>query len=164
MMEGGYVEVLAGDLDAAASRFRQGYDGLGELGETGYRSTLGTMLADTLVDLGRDDEAERIIDECESIAQGDDFDPQARIRLVRARILARRGERDDAEQLAREGVAIYARCDYVDTQAHSLVTLAEVLRSAGKEDEARAHLLQAIELFERKGNLVFADRARNELA
>jgi class 3 adenylate cyclase/tetratricopeptide (TPR) repeat protein len=162
-MEGGYVEVLAGNPEAAVERLREGFDGLGELGETGYRSTIGTLLAQTLVDLGRDDEAEPILVECEAIAQKDDFDPQGRLRQVRARILARRGELAEAERLARAAVAIYGDTDYLDIHAQSLVTLAEVVSSSGKTSEAADHLAEAIELFERKGNLVLAARTRHRL-
>ena len=41
-----------------------------------------------------------------------------------------------------------------------LVTLAEVLATAARPDEARAALEEALELYELKGNLVSAERAR----
>jgi tetratricopeptide (TPR) repeat protein len=161
MMESGYVEVLAGDLDAAVERFREGYEGLGKLGETGFRSTIGTLLAEALVELGRDAEAEPILEECEAIAQKDDFDPQARIRQVRAQILARRGATSAAEELAREAVTRYAASDYLDLHARSIVVLAKVIASSGRKDEAASLLADATDLFERKGNRVLAARSRH---
>jgi hypothetical protein len=96
-MEAGPIELLAGDLQAAVEQLREGYDGLGRLGETGFRSTVGTLLAEALERLGRDEEAETVLRECEAIARRDDFDPQARMRFVRARMLARQGDFAEAD-------------------------------------------------------------------
>jgi tetratricopeptide (TPR) repeat protein len=163
-MEGGQIELLAGDAQAAVERLREGYDGLGRLGETGFRSTVGTLLADALERLGRDDEAEMVLRECEEISQRDDFDPQARLRSVRARILARRGDLVEAERLAREAVAIMAPTDYLDNQGHAYVALADVLAARGRADDATQALAEAAALFERKGDVVSAARAHDQLA
>jgi tetratricopeptide (TPR) repeat protein len=141
-----------------------GYEGLGRLGETGFRSTLGTSLAAALVDVGRDEEAESLLAECEPISQAEDFDPQARIRATRARILARRGDFADADRLAREALAIMEPTDYLDTKAETLLAFAEVVEAAGQVDEAADALEQALALFEQKGNLVMAGRTRGRLA
>ena len=49
-------------------------------------------------------------------------------------------------------------------QGDAYADLAEVLLLAGKPDEAAAALEQALERYERKGNLVSAQRARARLA
>jgi tetratricopeptide (TPR) repeat protein len=163
-MEGGQIELLAGDPQAAVAQLRAGYDGLGRLGETGFRSTVGTFLAEALERLGRDDEAEVVLRECEAIAQGEDFDPQARLRYVRARMLARRGNFKEAERLAREAVAIMAPTDYLDTKGHAYVALADVLASAGRSAEAAQALAEAAALFERKGDLISTARTHDQIA
>jgi hypothetical protein len=47
-------------------------------------------------------------------------------------------------------------------KADALLSLAEVLALAGKD--ARPELEQALALYERKGNLVMAERTREQLA
>ena len=50
--------------------------------------------------------------------------------------------------------------DYIDLHGDTLRDLATVLVAAGKLDEARAAARDAIELYERKGNVVSAGMAR----
>ena len=100
-------------LDAAERALRGGYDRLGDYGETGFRSTTGTLLADVLARLGRFDEADELLDEVAGVMTADDVDPQVRLRAVRGQILARRGELAAAERSAREAVALAARTDYL---------------------------------------------------
>ena len=85
-------------------------------------------------------------------------------RRVKAKLLARAGEDASAEQLARDAVAISLDTDYLDGQATSQADLAEVLMALGKATEAVAALREAEALFERKGNVVSARRARDRLA
>jgi Flp pilus assembly protein TadD len=82
---------------------------------------------------------------------------------VRAKILARRGRFDDGVRLAREAVAMIAASDCLDYQGIAAMDLADVLRSAGRTDEANVAARQALDAFERKGNLVSASRARGFL-
>jgi tetratricopeptide (TPR) repeat protein len=81
-------------------------------------------------------------------------------RSTRAKVLARAGEVEQAEQLAREVIPYGERTDFIDMQADALRALAEVLAAAGKHEEARAAAQQALELHERKGNAASAARAR----
>ena len=84
-------------------------------------------------------------------------------RQVRAKVLARRGEHAEAERLAREAVAICEETDMLDAQGDAYADLAEVLLLAGRADEAAAALEQALERYERKGNVVMAARTRDRL-
>ena len=85
-------------------------------------------------------------------------------RQVRAKVLARRGEHAEAEQLAREAVAIGDGTDALNWQGDAYADLAEVLLLSGKPDEAAAALEQALDRYERKENLVMARRIRDRLA
>lgn len=156
----GEMELNPGDLPAAERELRIGFDRLGELGETGFRSTMGTLLGETLVLQGRDDEAEDVLAIVDEVVLRDDVDPQVRMRSVRARILARRGELDAAERLARDAVALAARTDYLVLHGNALLALADVLRRAGAEDGAAAALREALALFERKENVPLTERTR----
>ncbi len=70
----------------------------------------------------------------------------------------------DAELLAREGVQIIQRTDYLESQGDALGSLAHVLRTSGRDEEAAATLKEAIDRYEAKGNVVSAARAREALA
>jgi hypothetical protein len=85
-------------------------------------------------------------------------------RRVRAKVLARRGEHADGERLALEAVAICDETDRLDAQGDVYADLAEVLLLAGREEAAAVALETAVERYDRKGNLVSAQRARERLA
>ena len=85
-------------------------------------------------------------------------------RQVRAKVLARRGEHAEAERLAREAVAIGEGTDALNWQGDAHADLAEVLLLGGKAEEAAAALEQALDRYERKGNLVMARRMRDRMA
>ena len=55
------------------------------------------------------------------------------------------------------------RTQYLTDRAFSFMDLAEVLRLAGRIGEAASAVERAIDLFEQKGNVVSADRARTFL-
>ena len=96
----------------------------------------------------------------ETLAQPDDVDPQVRIRTVRARILARRGELSAAERLAREALALAAATDYLVLHAGALRALADVLLAGGDAAATVDPLTQALELYEHKEHRVLADETR----
>lgn len=80
--------------------------------------------------------------------------------MARARLLARRGERSDAERLSREAVALAARTDWLVDRGDALMVHGEVLAACGQDDVASAAIREAFELYSRKGNVVAAQRAR----
>ena len=94
----------------------------------------------------------------------EDVDGQAAWRSVRAKLLARRGNVAEAEDLAREAVALAGATDYVDLHAEALAALGEVLLIAERRDDAVRALEQAVSLFEAKGNTVAATAIRNQLS
>ena len=81
-----------------------------------------------------------------------------------AKVLARRGEHAEAERLAREAVAIGDGTDMLNPQGDANADLAEVLLRGGKTHEAAAALTQALDRYERKGNVAMARRAGDWLA
>jgi class 3 adenylate cyclase/tetratricopeptide (TPR) repeat protein len=154
------VEILAGDLDAAERAIRASCERLEELGDTGYRATATAHLAETLYLRDRLDEAEVESQVAEALAAPDDRVSQALWRQVRAKLQARAGRHDDAERVAREAVALLGDTDMVDYHGRAVADLAEVLRAVDRPEEAADQLAAAIELFEAKGDLVRAERAR----
>ena len=79
-------------------------------------------------------------------------------------MLARRGQLEPAETLAREAVTLADPTDSLDHRAAVHLALAEVLRLAGRESEAAAEAQESLRLYEEKGNVVSAGWARALLA
>ena len=157
------IELLAGDPGAAAELGAEGCAMLEELGASSFLSTAAGLLAQALYALDRLDEAEAWSDRADELGASDDVITQMLWRQVQAKVLARRGEHAEAEQLAREAVARGEETDMLDAQGNTYADLAEVLALAGKPAAAAA-LEQALDRFERKGNLVSAERTRPRLA
>jgi tetratricopeptide (TPR) repeat protein len=122
------------------------------------------LLARALYAAGRLDEAEAWAGRAAELGASDDALTQYLWRQARAKVLARRGEHVEAERLAREAVAIAGGTGFLTGQADAYADLAEVLALAGKPEEARVALEQALARYERKGNLVMAERTRERLA
>jgi len=159
----GYIEMLAADYAAAEREFRFGYEEYERMGETGVRSTSAAMLADALYEQSRDDEAEQFVQLCRDNAAAEDYASQVGWRTVTARLLARRGELEDAERTAREAAALaHEGAEGIFTPV-AWSSLGEVLAVAGKKEEAEQAFAHALRLHEHKGNTAGAARTR-ELA
>jgi tetratricopeptide (TPR) repeat protein len=158
------TERLAGRLEEAERLFRGSHQAFDEIGETGFNSTVTGLLALTLCDLARFDEAEEFSEKSRTLTAEDDFASQAVWRMGKARVLAHRGEFEEALRLADEAVGIVGRTDYVVWQGDSHEVRGMVLEAAGRGDEARAAYGQALERYDTKGNVVAAARIRERLA
>ena len=159
----GLVELLADNLEAAERALRRGYDALERRGITGARATIAAMLARVLLRLGRDDQAEELLEVCEKDSAEHQLDNQIKWRELRALVLANRGELEEAVRLAREAVDMALRSEQVNSQADAYFDLGVVLRAAGRPDEAIRAATRARELFEEKGNLVQSRRVQDWL-
>jgi class 3 adenylate cyclase/tetratricopeptide (TPR) repeat protein len=132
------TELLADDPEQAELLLRGAYAALEGADETAIRSSVAAALAQALAARGRDDEALALTEESERATAADDVQPQVTWRAVRAAVLARRGEREEAERLAGEAVEIAREADDPGL-------LAMALLAAGEDDEAA-------ELYDAKGN------------
>jgi class 3 adenylate cyclase len=157
------IAMLSGDHAAAASYLRGLCDLLQERDQRFYLSSVAPMLGRELCALGRHGEAERSAELARELDVPQNALAQASLRQVQALVYASRGQHAEAEALAREAVALIERTDGLNYQGDALCDLAEVLHAAGRTDEARATLEQALERYERKRNLVMAERARKTL-
>jgi class 3 adenylate cyclase/tetratricopeptide (TPR) repeat protein len=164
-MYSGWAELIAGDSTAAERELRIGYEGLQRMGERSVLSTMAAFFARALFACARYDEADRVTEVSAETASNDDPITQAMWRGTRARIVAvtRRSE-TEAEQLARESVELAFQTDGVNMQADALVDLAETLRLLGRPGDAAEILEQAVELYERKGNIASAAAAKTLIA
>jgi class 3 adenylate cyclase/tetratricopeptide (TPR) repeat protein len=161
--ESTWVELLAGDPSAAVGFGVEGFRLHEELGDVGFMASSAATLAEALYELGRLEEAETWVDRAVALTVADMW-TQLLWRQVRAKVLARRGEHADAERLAREAAALADEIDMIDAQGMAYADLAEVLSLGGKPGEAAAALEQALDRFDRKGNLVMAQRVRERLS
>jgi tetratricopeptide (TPR) repeat protein len=157
-----HVELAAGDAAAAEAAARQAYEMLGEMHEEGFRSTVGCFLARALLELERWDEAEVIAIQAGQLGADDDFVTQSESRQIRALLNMRRGRLKHAEQLAREAVAIADPTDYWSVRGEAMATLAQVLDAAGRREEGRDAMTQALAFFARKADRAAAERATKQ--
>jgi len=160
----GIVELLAGDPAAAETSLRVGYEALEEMGERAYLSTTAAYLAQAIFAQGRHEEAEQLTELSEQLSASCDLATQVMWRGVRARILGDRGETGPAERLAQEAVALAGRSDFLNHRADALMDLAQVLQAGRRVDESAQATAQALALYEEKGNVAGAARARGSLA
>jgi tetratricopeptide (TPR) repeat protein len=158
------VDLLAGDSERAAEKLRAAYDGLGRLGEHGFRSTVAVELGWALYENGQADEAERFALAGEEEGAAQDLINFAWGRALRARIAADRGDFDGAERLAREALEYALQIDLPFAQSDALLSLAHVLRGRGRDDEAQEAAEQALAVCEAKGDHPRAERVRTLLA
>ncbi len=155
------VETLAGDHVAAERNARYGCELLERIGERAWLSTAAAELGQSLVELGRLDDADGWVERARETGASDDVATQSQWRCVRGRVLARRGQHAEAERFVREALARIGPTDHVNDQADTFRYLAEVLELAGRDP--RPELERALALYEAKGNVVMAERTRAKL-
>jgi ATP/maltotriose-dependent transcriptional regulator MalT len=80
---------------------------------------------------------------------------QALAGAARARVLLGSGDHREAERFAREAIEPVPD-DMLNLRASLLVGLAEILLAAGRDDEVQPVSAEAVQLYERKHNLVAA--------
>jgi predicted negative regulator of RcsB-dependent stress response len=154
---------LEGRLEDAEALFREMYEAYDAIGEMAFNSTICALLAMTLCDLGRFDEAEEFVERSRAMTAEDDFASQSAWRIAKARVLSDRGAQDEALALADEAIEIADATDYLVWQGDCYEVRGMVLAVAGRRDDARAAYQGSLERYERKGNIVSAARIRQRL-
>jgi len=154
----GWTELLADRPDLAEPFLREGY----ARASAGFAASIAGYFARALHELGRDDEAIEIL-AAHPDTPSDDYEAIGLERSAHAVILASRGELQEAERLAREGVAALEPTEDLMRHGETLLALATVLRAGGREEEAVTTAQEALALFERKGDVPDARRTRSFL-
>jgi class 3 adenylate cyclase/tetratricopeptide (TPR) repeat protein len=160
----GWTELVAGDVTTAETLLRTGYAELEEMGERGVRSSVAAELGRVLCEQGSYDEAARLAATSQELSGPGDVFNSSLIAGIRARVLVSRRELDAASAAGREAVALAGTGDCLELRADAHRALADVLAASGKAKDAEAALNRALRLYEEKGNLVAAERARKALA
>jgi tetratricopeptide (TPR) repeat protein len=158
----GSMEILAKNLAAAEREFRAGYDLFAGMGEQSQSLEFAAMISRVVYDQGRYEEAERW---AETAAAAPNVTSAARARpwfsqTVHAKVLARAGEFDRAEALARAALDEHKGSDAIEEEAVMLMDLAEILALADRPGDAVPAVEEATRLYDRKGHLVSAGDAR----
>jgi tetratricopeptide (TPR) repeat protein len=156
------IAMLQGDPIRAEEAAREMCETAEATGELGNFMTFCCFRAQALLAQGRADEAEKWLEHGHDTAPSEELPTQILWRQARGQLLARRGELQEGERLAREAVALAAETDLLNAHADALLDLAEVLAIGGQNP--RAELEQALTLYERKGNLAMAERTRSRRA
>ncbi|HEY8673867.1 MAG TPA: adenylate/guanylate cyclase domain-containing protein [Candidatus Dormibacteraeota bacterium] len=155
------VERYAGEIAAGERLLRSACDELRSIGETGVLSTIVGELAEALYELGRYADADEASGESQRLAQPTDAATQVLWRGVRAKLLARQGDGDEAIRLARESI------EWAGTRPEELgnayADLAEIWRLGGDSDRAAEALERAIAMYAQKGIVPMAARMRSRL-
>jgi tetratricopeptide (TPR) repeat protein len=157
------LHTLMEDHEAAEHERRRAIDLLESIGEQGARSTVIALLAGTLYWLGRYAEAERHADLAEEISSIDDQATLRQVWSVRAMVLARQGDFEQAMAAVDETIRFVEKTDDPEGRAYAWMDKAEVLQLAGDPQGAASCLERAIGLLERKGNVVAVQTARSLL-
>jgi tetratricopeptide (TPR) repeat protein len=160
----GLVTWWRGDAEGAEDDVREAYELFTERGEREEAALTGQELAKILFDLGRLDEATELIDEVLRVMATDDLEPQIESRSLRARVLAAHGSFEEAERLSMEAEDLVNRTDFVSLHGTVLLTRAHVFELADRPEQAVAAAERASELFERKGNRIWARTTQDFLA
>jgi tetratricopeptide (TPR) repeat protein len=156
----GITALLSGDNAAAERVLRGSLAPLQAIRDTSNYCAIVAVLARVLYEQGRFSESEEFTRLSEQTAHLNDVYAHITWRPVRAKGLARRGELVEAERLAHEAIAFAAESDFLNAHADALLDLAEVLEVARRPAEAVPAVEEAIRLYEKKGNVVSAARAR----
>jgi DNA-binding SARP family transcriptional activator/tetratricopeptide (TPR) repeat protein len=150
-----FIAMLAGDPATAEMHLRFEYESLNKMGEKGILALTAALMAKALVAQGesRYDEATQLIAISLEAGAGEDLSAQIMCQGLSARILADHGHHTEALELASSAATLAAQTDLLSPHADALLDLAKVLAVSGRVSEAHAVAAQALDLYERKGNL-----------
>jgi tetratricopeptide (TPR) repeat protein len=117
----------------------------GSLGET------SVPLADALYEQGRAREADELLEAVKDDWASGDASIEAPRLAVRAKLFAAQGWDEHAERAIRRALRLVRRTDWRCLTADTLLAQAEVLRLAGREDEAVESIREVLEVAREKG-------------
>lgn len=159
----GWIELSADDASLAERELRLADEKLEAKGERFFRATVTAMLAEALVRQRRFDDAERYAAISRDLADPDDYIAQVPWRAALALCVMAARRSGEAQALARAAVAIAERTDDLNSRGDALLRLAEVVALDGRPPEAASLARQAIDEYQRKGNLAALRRTRRLL-
>src|SRR6202044_1767912 len=158
----GIVELIADDPAAAEPRLRKAYNGFRRMGLDADTAETAALLGRACLTLNREAEGDELCTESERLA-GHALKPAIAWRTLRAQLLSRSGDHDEARRVAQAAITLAERTDGLVDHGDACLALATVLGAAGDSAGARAAAERAADLYERKGAAALADKARSIL-
>jgi hypothetical protein len=150
------ARAMNGEFTVARGLCRRNAQILEELGLT---VLLAALLARVLLEQGRDDEVALLLESGHE-ASAIEISSRVHFRGIRARLLARRGLERQAQLVGSEAVDMADRTESLDMQAGARLDLAHVFNDCRSCQNATVLIRDAIDLYERKGNMVEAAKAQ----
>jgi class 3 adenylate cyclase/ATP/maltotriose-dependent transcriptional regulator MalT len=141
-----WVHRSKGDLPRAEKLLRDAAAMLKPIEDRGTLVETQRTLAQVLLEQDKVEEAERYALESRETVGVRDMASRASTRMALGLVRAAQGRDEEAERLLREAVEILAETDYRRHEIELLMTLAEFLRSRGRDAEAEAYEARAAEL------------------
>jgi DNA-binding CsgD family transcriptional regulator len=162
----GFLEVSLGRYAEALSTFQPLLENLDAMPRTQITTAMYIPDAvEAMIALGRDADAERLIEDLEHIA-----DRLGRSWMVavgarcRSMWLAAQGDVAAAHRIAHDAMTEHERLPMPFERARTQLWLGQLLRRQRQRDAARATFREALEAFDAMGTPLWADRVRAELA
>ena len=156
------AELLAGDADEAERSIRRCWEIVAPI--RGLVPFVAALLTHVLWEKGEYEEAERFERISSDCVTSDQLSARTLCVSAGALLEAHRGGGDRAVALAREAVDLAATTDALNLHGDALRTLAHVQLTLGHREDAEVAAREAAALYDRKGNVVAAARARALLA
>jgi tetratricopeptide (TPR) repeat protein len=164
MIEWANIELSADNPDGARDVLQEADQILAEVGETAFRSTVQSELAQAYARLGEREAALAAIELSGTLGVKEDIVNFVLTHLARAQLARDAGDLAEAERWARSALQYAEHTDYVTfALGDSNLELARVLAASGRRDEAAAHAQHALAMLEAKGDQPRAARARKIL-
>jgi class 3 adenylate cyclase/tetratricopeptide (TPR) repeat protein len=159
-----WIARCAGDFEEEERLLRRMVEWQEELKDRNYLSTGWMQLGICLATLGKDEEAQRALERSREVTIPEDMVDVIGIGALEGVLKSRRGELEEAEELARRALVSADETDHIAMRLEARSCAAEVSERAGRSDEAQALLEESVAIAERHGHLVAAQRARERLA
>lgn len=155
-----HMEWAAGDWHAMERHARESWERLGELGEHGYRSTAGLLLAEALLRLHHVHEAKAVLAEAEGLASPDDYTARYTTLALHGMVSAHEQDVETAGEFAKRALSVVDNTDASEHQIVARIIAAEIAASAGQIEEATRLVADAGHRATNKKNHALARRAR----
>jgi predicted negative regulator of RcsB-dependent stress response len=159
-----YIEVAAGDLDAAERILRDGVEELERLGDRAYYATATMVLVDVLLRRGKYDEAASLCRVIRDTTGSADVVNLLGVDALEGYLLARRGDIEAGERLVRRAAEQAAAVDFFWIRGLVFNAVGTTLALAGKRAEADEAFRTALRIYESKGDVARVAETRELLA
>jgi DNA-binding SARP family transcriptional activator/tetratricopeptide (TPR) repeat protein len=156
----GFIELLDGTAADAEAEVTDACATFERIGDHGRLSSAAAVLARLHYAQGRYDAAAHYSRVAEDAASAEDIEPQVLWRGTRAKILARTGHAEQAEELTTTAVMLAEATDFLMLHGDALSDRAEVMAQLGRTESAMRDLEQATGVYHRKGIVLSAEGRR----